>query len=395
MFIPLDPNFKLRWVGKPDPLHPSWVDDPNWVPRGHKQVYAHARTGLYAILDALGTDGGTVMLPAYLPESAVWPFREHGYEIVYYPISADLTYPEQEIEALIHQVEPDVVLFVHYLGFADSSFDSLAQTASSSGAFVIEDCARGLFSRDEDGKLLGTTGDAAVYSAHKTLPAPFGGIVVSRTHRLEPPVSAASETKELLRLTGMWTVNHLNVRKQLRRLNGRATPRPFEEDLSEVQPMPATSWPPLTPGRLSRIGLHHAYPLRVRSERSGRYNTLRLSLLDTEGVDVLTPVAHDTACPYGVAIRVREGPVVRNRIYNAIRSAGLPAERYIWGLKGDGSYIEQFPRATHLRESIIVLPTHQQLPWESLPLFGKCIETVLDEKPPRSTTSSEELSKHV
>ncbi|KAB1185124.1 MULTISPECIES: DegT/DnrJ/EryC1/StrS family aminotransferase [Haloferax] len=378
MFIPLEPEFRLRWLGKPDPQHPPWLHDSDWIPSGHTQLYAYARTGLHAILDALGASSGTALLPAYLPESAVWPFREHDYDIVYYPISEDLTYPENKIETLIDEVTPDVVLFVHYLGFADPAFERVATAASASGATVIEDCARGLFSRDATGKLLGSTGDAAVFCAHKTLPAPFGGIAVTRNLALPTPTEPVSEKKEVLRLVTTKGINQLNLRNTLRRLNGRAVPRPFYEDLAAVLPMPDSAWPPVAPGMLSRIGLTEASPPRIRSQRRARYNRVRTHLLDIDGIHVLTPWAHEGANPYGVAIRIPQGPETRNDVYHAIRRAGLPAERYIWGLDDDWTYIEDFPEATRLRETIIIIPTHQQVPWQSLPRFAEIITQTLE-----------------
>jgi hypothetical protein len=62
------------------------------------------------------------------------------------------------------------------------------------GAALIEDNAHGLFSRDECGRLLGSRGDAGVFSLRKTIPVPAGGVLVLPRGRTltTPPLSPVS-----------------------------------------------------------------------------------------------------------------------------------------------------------------------------------------------------------
>lgn len=362
MFIATKPTLRLRWLGRRPSHFPGWFADDEWVPAGRKELYAYGRTGLYAYLDCLDETDATVLVPAYIPESAAWPFREAGYDVRYYPISETLSYPAGDVAARIREVRPDVVLFVHYLGFADPNFRRLVDVARDVGAAVIEDCSRGVFSRDADGRLLGSTGDAALYSLHKTLPAPHGGLLVTESDEPTPPVNRLTEVSDAVTLTAMAAVDRYDARPVVRSLNGNSTYHSFEYYYGQRCDPPSEAWPPTFPGVLSRTGLARTSPAAVQRSRRERYDAFRARLASFDELTPLTPEAHDGASPYGVAVRLTGGHERRERLYHALRRRGLPVERYIWPLEEGRDILEEFPESYALRSSTLVFPTHQQIP---------------------------------
>lgn len=377
MFVPTQPTVRLRWLGRRTPNLPSWFADDRWVPGGRTELYAYGRTGLYAFLETLDRTDGTVLLPAYVPESAVWPFRKAGFDVRYYPVSETLSYPFEEVAERIRDVRPDAVLFVHYLGFADPNFRRLVAVAREAGATVIEDCSRGAFSRDADGRLLGSTGDAAMYSLHKTLPAPHGGLLVTRGKAPTPPRDRLSESSELATLAAMAAIDSADARPFVRSLNGNDAYRSFEYHYSRLPTPPDAAWPPKMPGRLSKIGLSKTVPKAVQNARRDTYERLRTRLADVDELTVLTPEAHDGACPYGVAVRVPGGHERREKLYVSLRKQGLPVTRYVWPLKEGKRVLESYPETNVLRTSSLVFPTHQQMPERTVSYLASAIESGL------------------
>lgn len=377
MFVPTQPTVRLRWLGRRTPDLPSWFADARWVPEGRKELYAYARTGLYAFLETLDSADETVLLPAYVPESAVWPFRKAGFDVRYYPVSESLSYPAEEVAARIREVRPDVVLFVHYLGFADPNFRELLDVAREAGATVIEDCSRGAFSRDAEGRPLGSAGDAAIFSLHKTLPAPHGGLLVTRGDAPTPPAGRLSERSDLATLAATTAIDSVDARPFVRSLNGNDAYRSFDYHYSRLPDQPDAAWPPKMPGRLSKIGLSKTAPAEVRRARRDRYERLRTRLAAVDELTVLTPEAHDGVCPYGVAVRLPGGHERREKLYLSLREQGLPVTRYIWPLEEGRRVLEAHPETNVLRTSSLVFPTHQQMPERTVSRLASAVESGL------------------
>ncbi|MFC6823393.1 DegT/DnrJ/EryC1/StrS family aminotransferase [Halopelagius fulvigenes] len=377
MFVPTEPTVRLRWLDGRDPGLPPWFADDEWIPQGRKELYAYGRTGVYAFLENLDLNDGAALVPAYVPESAVWPFRKAGLDIEYYPISESLSYPFDEVSDRIREVRPEVVLFTHYLGFADPNFRRLVDVAREEGATVIEDCSRAAFSRDADGRLLGSTGDAALYSLHKTLPAPNGGLLVTRGTAPVPPVEQVSETSDLLTLAATTLIDSVDARPFVRSLNGNGSYHSFEYHYDRISDPPAGAWPPKLPGWISNVGFSHTSPREVQRTRRDLYERLRTRLESIEELTVLTPEAHEGACPYGVAVRLPGGHKRRETLYQALRKRGLPVTRYIWPLEEGKRVLEAYSATSVLRTSTLVFPVHHQMPDGTVDCLVSAIESEL------------------
>lgn len=370
MYVPNLPTVRPHQLRLTSPSLPEWLADETWIPNGDRAVYAFARTGLLALLKQL--DPGVALLPEYLPPGVVGCFVDEGFEIEYYGVEADLTLPSSTIEDKLRSGRPSVVMFVHYFGFAAEEFPRLAETAQSVGSFVIEDVARGLFARDRNGRLLGSTGDAAIFSLRKVLPSPHGGLVVSPFEELPPPGKPLPERRELVHSVGL----------EGARLLGWA---PFKDTYAEYDRLrffdyttaeldrPPGLWPPRDVGHLSRIGLHRTQPSEIRQARQSRYELAYERLSGTPGLTVLSPPPTEGASPYGVVLSIDGEQTVVNRVLRRLRRRGLPAETFRWPTGIDRQELEAFPGAIPLRFSTFVLPTHPQV---SLDVVKRAVETI-------------------
>lgn len=332
-------------------------------------MYLRVKTGLHEVLSRLDTSG-TVLLPSYVPGGVAWAALTADFDVRYYPVRADMTLPIESVKKRIHDVDPEVVLFIHYFGFVDESYRALLETARDIGATVVEDCARGLFSRDSNGELLGSTGDVALYCLHKTLPAPNGGLVVTRDVSLPKPARTCSERQALLRAVGASVLGTLGVRVQ-------RTPPVIDQPLSGEPNTVSPAHAPREPGAVSRRALNSCDPKTVQETRLEHYRALRDRLVDVDGIDVLTPPAPERAAPYGVAVLMPSG-VVRQHIYNELYRRRLPSEVLTWPAVHRHDVVAGHDGALALRQRLIVLPTHQQLPSTTVPRLADCIIEYLE-----------------
>lgn len=356
------PRFRLRWlfgrstdetdgpVGSYGNV-PKSLDDSEWVPSGDAVLYDRVKHGLSATLRAADHEG-TLLLPAYIPGGVTWAALDAGFDVRYYPVNDDLSLPVAAVTDRIEEVDPAAILFVHYLGFADDRFEELASLARERETLVIEDCARAIFSRDGDGRLLGATGDIALFCLHKTLPVPNGGLVVAREMHVPRPEGRRSERGTIPRVAALAIARRGRILLNPPPTIERAT----DAKLDSV----AAGKPKREPGSLTYRGLHHSRPEKIRSARSKRYRTLRSLLVENTTLRVVTPEAPAGSSPYGVAALAPDSES-RQRIVRSLRRRGLPCEVFTWPAVYRHAESQSSTGAETLRDRLLIFPTHQDL----------------------------------
>jgi hypothetical protein len=126
---------------------------------------------------------GPVLLPSYLCDSVIQPFREAGREVAFYPVDEALALDPDALAELVERLRPAGVVLIPYFGFPVQP----DVAALFGDALVIEDrtqCA--LLERPEP------VGDVVVTSFRKYLPVPDGGLVISREPRELPSLPPAT-----------------------------------------------------------------------------------------------------------------------------------------------------------------------------------------------------------
>lgn len=362
--IPNQPRFRLRWLLDWGAQSDEWLADPTWVPQGNRAVYRSVKEGLKVMLSGLDRDGA-VMLPSYVPGGLVATFLAAGFDVRYYPVEPDLTLDTDAFEEYLATVSPSIVVFIHYLGFADSNYPALRAAAEAEDALVIEDCARGLFSHGESGALLGTTGDISLFSLYKTLPAPNGGLIVSDSCPLPEPTARRSEWRDLVGTAVGSVLEQAGIQ---RRQFTRTVVKDRQKYRETVQPSEVWS----KPGWVSQRAFAHVTPSAVQSTRLNRYTTLRERLVEG-GLDVVTPPAPAGSSPYGVGVLL-PSESERNRLVSTLYRQHLPNEILTWPPVHRTEALQRFEGGMTLRRRLVIFPTHQQVPRAAI---GRVAETVL------------------
>ena len=152
------------------------------------RFYASAREGLADALAALEvTPSDTVLLPAFIGYSAREgsgvhdPVATSGAGVEYYALDDELSPDLTSLEPLMAGPDVRVLVVIHYYGRTARHLQRLRALADHHGVVVVEDLAHGLFTAFHSGQA-GRVGDIQLFSLHKMLPIPYGGMLRFRNH---------------------------------------------------------------------------------------------------------------------------------------------------------------------------------------------------------------------
>lgn len=154
---------------------------------------ATGRSALFHLISRLPAGHPkTVLLPCYVAEGVIKPFRAAGFDLRFYRLGADLQPDEGDVAELLRDAPaPAVFMLIHYFGYPSASPALLAMLRQA-GALVVSDCAHAPLTRTEAGIPLGEIGDVALYSLNKFIPVCDGAILLSMTPRVDVALDEAA-----------------------------------------------------------------------------------------------------------------------------------------------------------------------------------------------------------
>ena len=124
-----------------------------------------------------------VLLPSYLgwtprEGSGVFdPIKELGFRYSFYRVDSRLNIDLDHLEKLLSTKTVGIVILVHYFGRVDPNARVAAALARDAGALVIEDSAHAMLTDLVYGRA-GDIGDVSLFSLHKLLAVPNGGLLM-------------------------------------------------------------------------------------------------------------------------------------------------------------------------------------------------------------------------
>jgi hypothetical protein len=151
-----------------------------WL-QGHEEGYWLSRSAwsLYLIAKfrmlVMGKDSVTVWFPDYFCNASIAPLRSLDITLKFFPILKDGNPDLSACEKLLNEGNPDLIVAVHYFG-KPALVKELSDFSTINKAWLIEDGAHVL--QRVDG--VGNYGDFLLYSPHKFLPIPDGGLMILR-----------------------------------------------------------------------------------------------------------------------------------------------------------------------------------------------------------------------
>lgn len=151
-----------------------------WFDSRRGARFSTGRAALAALIRRLGlTSADAVMMPAYIAEGVIKPFRAAGVNVVFYRLTSSLMPDLDDVERLLRAHRNTRLMIVwHPYGFEAPTAEIMALD-DGQGVKLLEDCAHAPFSRTEAGEPFGTTGHFALFSFNKFIPVPDGALLTS------------------------------------------------------------------------------------------------------------------------------------------------------------------------------------------------------------------------
>ncbi len=356
-----------------------------WIGPGTCHMVNSGRGALVVILTGLRrlSHRRQVIVPAYGCPTVVQSVLTAGLD----PVFCDLSPQTLDFDraALAQLVSEKVLAIVpaHLYGLAHDVRD-LLDMGRVYGFWVVEDAAQAFGSR-VDGKMVGTWGDAGLYSLSrgKCIPAGHGGVIVSREGCADAIREAVREAipgdaRADLRSLFLYAVYGLVTHPRAWWLVSRTALNPADlgMDLADLPPIHVRALSPVQAalGRsiLTRLGAHQA---------ASRDNAQRLMdhLAEYDGF-CLPRVA---PCAEPVFLRlpiVVESKLRADRLFGLLEREGIGVSRSYWRSLPDlfserlGTDERTFPGAAKLARCLLTLPTHTYLRDDDLARVARAFE---------------------
>ncbi|BAE48849.1 DegT/DnrJ/EryC1/StrS family aminotransferase [Paramagnetospirillum magneticum] len=298
-------------------------------------------------------------VPDYFCNASLGPVRRGGISLTFYPVGLDLAPDWEECRRLALAEAPDLFLAVHYFGLPMDMAAAL-EFCRHEGALLIEDCAHVL----SPGPGLGESGTFVLWSPHKHLAVPQGGLVVCR----DPDEGVAPSSGPSPAMRG-WLIKRLVQKLAPGWLLPPATrqgPQHFADDPPEGV---VSQTPSLAPQALALLAAVLPALPRVAARR--RQNALALLEVLKRMPDWESLFDPGLVTPYRLVMRCRSPDIAAQR-FDLYRSQGIPVESWPDLAPEVGAKPEYHARALALRWHLLCFPVHQGL--DAAELTRRCAE---------------------
>jgi len=281
-----------------------------------------------------------VALPAYFCNATLDPLRATGAALEFVPVDRESNPIWSAVKAA-----PDLVMAVHTFGRA-ADLAAARAFADTHKALLIEDAAHVL--RPENG--IGGVGDYVLWSPHKLLPIPHGGLLAVAGEPVAPPSGAPQEL-------GDWLIRRL-IQKAL---PAALLPKAASRGMARFEDDPVNAPFPPTPRPHARTFQLLAGGMSV-DEAARRRRATGRALVDVLAGWVGWQPFFDpaTVTPYRLVMRA-ESPARAAELYAECRRRGVPVESWPDLPPEVKAAPERFGAAVELRHTLICFPVHQGL----------------------------------
>jgi perosamine synthetase len=319
------------------------------------------RGGVWLALRALGLGRGSrLAMPAYHCGSEVEAAHLAGIELDFYRVDAQLRVDEDDLSRAA--AASDATYLISCFGFPMPN--------PPADTRVIEDAAHGLFSRDPDGRPLGSCGDAAVFCPRKSLGTPDGGAVLLREPgRSIDAVAGRPEPRAMARSVASLVAGRAAiagphpVRARAAEAIGRASRTDAAARAGTLTETVIGEWglqpadldaAARSPSRLTAAAVTRVDGDAIRARRRTNYEALRDELADL----TLEPFRElpGGTCPlyFPVLAEDRSGAIARLLDY------GVRALE-VWPVPHPVLDRERFAELEPVRHGLLSLPVHQAM----------------------------------
>ncbi len=342
------------------------------------QITLLARVALYHGLRAMDLpDKPVVLVPNYHEGVEIDTLLAFGARLIYYRVNHDLDIDLEDVKSRLTD-DASILYVIHYFGRPQPMKD-ISAFCREQNLRLVEDCALSLFSRTES-DWLGSFGDLAIFSVHKTCPAPGLGLLrASYTVQLpemEPVPSRTTvvHTADLFRrhvrggpfaFIEAWLT-------ALRRLVTRTTTLDIQEDINPEEGQWDDRLIRLAPSTFSFRLMNYVDPERIIAARRRNYEILADRLSGRPEVPL--PDLTEGQCPLFFPILVDQREKMQKRLHHY----GVESIKF-WSTIHP-TCPDDFGRdVAAWRDGCLVLGVHQGLSKNQMHAMAGIVERVLSE----------------
>ena len=307
------------------------------------QLFGYARQALAAGMRNLR--GGSLLVPAYICDTAVDVLPPLGFPVRFYPVDDDLT-PDWTWLDANRRPDDTALLLVHYFGFAND-LNRAVEFCRYASMSLIEDCAHSFLSQHE-GQPLGSTGAFGIFSYRKILPLRTGAGYYSAggLEVPEPLPNRSNSNTFVIRQVLKWAIfksGSATIRRQFARAIS---------DEGRVEVVASAAIDPFSQRLMSRLAPRVT---RIRERRRQNYDGFLTALRGARGISFMRPDLGIGDCPWAFPIRVQK----RDELLNTLRAEGIGA--WAWPLLPDILPQQSFVNEVRLARESLLLPVHQDI----------------------------------
>jgi perosamine synthetase len=340
---------------------------------GSSITYVHkGRTAIRLACDLLGLGPDSeILAPSYNCGSEIDALLTSGASVIIYQIDKTATIDIKDLERKITN-RTKAVYVTHYFGFPHS-LENIKKVCEKNNLYLIEDCALALFSWHNN-KMIGTTGDIAIFSLPKTLPTPDGGILLvnnavaqGKSFSLSQPerLKIFMATLPLLKAGLIRWLSHTPVLNNLYKIyanikqsnctdNGRSSIQVQNDMPQSYYYVDQDSNKNIS--SFTRQLTKTFEPHEIREKRRRNYRMLSAMLELYPGGTPLYKELPDHVCPLYFPIIVRK----RDEVHSKLNNLGIDARAWWKGYHRDLPW-KDFPEACFLKDNLLALPINQHL----------------------------------
>jgi len=280
------------------------------------RCFSYGRRALAEALRVSGVgEGDAVLLPGLICRDLLSALAARGATAKFYPVT-----PGLRLGAHPADLPPaKAVIAVNYFGFPQE-LSPFREYCRNTGAVLIEDNAHGLFSRDEQGRYLGTRGDLGIFSLRKTVPLLNGAALVvnapEKRFVLNPqePFDASAEPvrfrmkqtmRQLVPVVGHMPVYRLLcLLRRWKRFKDQGREAGLSSQAERTLPAPAR------PCRALEGSVRSGCPSQEVLRRRALYRLLDRLLSEAgQGAKPVFPVLPEHVVPYGYPFYARASAI--------------------------------------------------------------------------------------
>jgi perosamine synthetase len=352
----------------------------------NKVVYVHrGRTAIRLACDLLDVGANSMILaPSYNCGSEIDALMSSGASVILYKIDKTASIDIKDLERKITN-RTKAVYVTHYFGFPHS-LENIKKLCKENNLYLIEDCALALFSWHNN-RMVGTTGDIAIFSLPKTLPVPDGGILLISKNVAEGKAFSLSEPErlEIFIATIPWVKAALMRRVSLNRALNRLSKicanikKSDCRDNDRISSQERNDMPEgyyyidqysnKDMSSFTRRIIKTFEPNEIKEKRRRNYKLLDAMLEGNPDMAPLYKELPDEVCPLYFPLFVEE----RDAMVEKLNQQQIDARAWWRGFHKSLPWSE-FPDACYLKDKIVALPVHQDLSETAFEYMAKCIK---------------------